>query len=805
MFKKKALILLLPLLFLPTVLAECPKYTHVLSPNYESDLLIFSGLYLDVNKKDFQNTVNSDPSGLITMNVEWEWGPSCKACTVNVNAFGDWSENELAKLFSGIKGDSGQMTTTASFRAPNETGNYTLRVIFLVGQKGLAPSFDISKSCIDCVGECHVFYADGTIIVSPPLSNDSVPPAVRITSPSFSAVLSKSEIVLGENVLIDAQVSDPLANVLVDINGVKVKGFPYLWNTSNLTPDEYKIEVVAVDLAGNIGSDEITVGLIEKSGPLKPSLAWSREEVDSFGDLDVSRDGSLIGAAIGKSARIYDARGNELEKYNLNNTITALALSSDGNQIAAGTGNKVIVLKNRSIIWTYTAPETITALALSSDGNQIAAGTGNKVIVLDVVGKNLTRNFSFSGKITSISPTEDFKEIVISTNESVNLYTDGELLWKRSAFDVKNALIDPKGNYFAYSSVRNLLFYSLKAETIEKPRPGFLERRSFYLLIIATVLVLLIVGLRFRKAKVVLPKEEAPSLPVAKRLAVQVFNQTGAPVVDAIVRYGNVEKKTSVAGEATFESIAGEYTIVVEKPLYSTKSEPHVFSGKEETLKVLLASSISLSDGQLEKINRIKIMIDKSLQEVSFYDRCLPDYYHSTASRFVAFVELLPSNPEYFDGRHRDYGTIIDNLIDVIFIVCESISNVMVDWKNVQIYKASTGLKPSECKADELDEEFYRSLVALIKNPSEYLRHGTLTAKNMLVALDKKISGKMGELTILPVTGLWGVAKKLTEDSSLENELHGGIMTLLAIQVLRYADDMFNKPGIVERLKRTIV
>ncbi len=349
---KKVLALFLLLSIIPTVSATCSKYTHVLTSDYESDLLYFYGLDFDENKGGNQDSTHSDPSGLITMLIDAEWGPSCKGCRVNINAFGDWTESELAKILSGIKGESGYIYSPISFRAPNEPGNYTVRVIFLIGQEGFAQSFDTGKSCIGCEGECHIFYADATIIVLKPLSNDTISPSVKITSPDLKSVLDRGEIAIGEVVLVDAQVSDPLANISLRITDNEVAGFPYLWNTSNFTKGEYVIEVTAVDLAGNIGSDQITVELIEKSGLLKPSLVWSHEESHPLEHLDISRDGSLISAASTNFAKVYDVDGNEIAKYDLAGVVSGVALSGDGGLVVAGAGNRVLLLRDGSIVWS---------------------------------------------------------------------------------------------------------------------------------------------------------------------------------------------------------------------------------------------------------------------------------------------------------------------------------------------------------------------------------------------------------------------------------------------------------------------
>jgi hypothetical protein len=364
-------------------------------------------------------------------------------------------------------------------------------------------------------------------------------------------------------------------------------------------------------------------------------------------------------------------------------------------------------------------------------------------------------------------------------------------------------MIDPNGDYFVYSIKKNLFLYSIEAEPIVEPIEP--TGRGFAAVYLIAIVILLLAGgsiwiWRRREAM----RTKITISPAEKKFTVRVINQSGNPVEGASVKIGDKEEKTNDAGEAVFDQLVGEHTIVIRKPLYEVYSKVYVSTGKEETLELQLSSSIHLGEEQRDIIRKNRGKLSRSLQEVSSFDKCLPNYYGSIAERFLAFAEGLPNNPEYFVNI-ENYGEIISDFISVVSDVCESISDIIVDWKNVQIYRASMGLKPADCSADELEEEFYNGFAELVKSPEDYLKYKIPMAKDMLASLDKKISEKMAEFTILPVTGLWKMSKQLLDKSAQEDRYLSAMRVLTASQLLIYTEGMFSSPIIVERLKRTLV
>jgi len=448
----------------------------------------------------------------------------------------------------------------------------------------------------------------------------------------------------------------------------------------------------------------------------------------------------------------------------------------------------------------------VSGVALSGDGGLVVAGAGNKIISINTIEKKVLDELLVQGSIKAISLSEDYKSTLVATNESINLYRNNDLLWRRSADDITSTLIGPNGDYFGYATGTKLLLYKIKTEVIiEPPKRRFAESKSIYLAITGVVVVLLGLGLLFRKRRAGAQVELAPETSLEKKFTVKVVNQAGASVVNASVKMGNIEKRTDANGEAAYKGISGEHIILIEKPLYDVRSEVYVAKEGKETIEISIPSSIHLNDKQLDKIGQIRGVLARSLGEVSSFDDCLPNYYTGVAERFIKFIEAVTDNPEFFVNNENNYSRIIDDFIDILFQICEDISNIMVDWKNVQIYRASMGLKTGKSEPVELETGFYDSFVELNLNPEAYLNHATQLVKDTSANLDKKITEKMGELTILPVTGLWKISNELVEKSASTKGYKSAIRVILAIEILKYAEKMFENPSIVERLKRTIV
>ncbi len=896
---KKALLFIFLSFFAQDVWAlACPKYVHKLAPGFDFGGISFEGLDMDLSSEGIQGSARADPSDAVTAGIRWKWRAACPDCLVHANAFGDWAPNdELARIFSGVKGSDGGVESSISFLTPNTPGNYTLRVIFLFEQKRPAMDFNATGVCSECVGECHILLAEGIVSVATLASNDTVPPSVKITSPRVTSPSGIIEIDLGEMLLIDALVSDPLASVSIRIADQEIPNFPYLWNTSNTSEGIYKIEVSAKDSAGLTGKDEIIVFLANRTRVETLQLLWMREETAPISSSAIAAYGNRIFYASNNFLYAFGRDGSELEKYSFNDSISAVVATADGNlaAVASGTGvhvldvlngtivwsftapavvpslaassdgdlvaisseNKVLFLRNSTIVWSFTAPAIISGLAVSADGDLAAVASGTGVHVLDVTGKTIVWSFNAPGIISGLAASLDGRlvvaglegeiillgvenrstiwrypvngtaksigvnsnatNIVVGTDSRIQLFRDQIEVWSRPASDLISVTMTPSADLLAYAQGNKIFLYEVPrpAPPPVQPAPTERARRYLFPLLPLVLLVLLLVIIYRHRILQLIPLQRRPSRPEEieaeikpaeeyAELNIKIRNQAGAAVPDASVYIDDIEKASDAGGVASFRVPPGDHKLIVKKTLYETYEGRSMVSQMGGTMELNLVSTLRLSSGQFDLLNSLKELLEKSFEEVAAHDRCLPNYYLSIGYGVISFAETLPRDPEYFAPKPDGYEGFLAAALDLTERVCAELSEVMTDWKNVEIYKASRDLKTNECKASDFGGEISKHLASIVSDPEGYVGGNLALAKNRLMAVDKLLSGKIGELTILPLTGLWNISRVLLDEAT-SGGYRGALCIAMSLQMLRYAEEMTEKPSILDRLKKTII
>ena len=112
-----------------------------------------------------------------------------------------------------------------------------------------------------------------------------------------------------------------------------------------------------------------------------------------------------------------------LWNYTTKGSVNQVAISSDGNYIAAGSNDNKTYLFDKSTstpIWNYTIGGEVESIALSSDGNYIAAGTGgldNKVYLFQRSSNIPIWNYSTGGVINSIAISSNGNYIVAASKD----------------------------------------------------------------------------------------------------------------------------------------------------------------------------------------------------------------------------------------------------------------------------------------------------------------------------------------------------------------------------------------------------
>jgi PQQ-like domain len=443
------LIILAVVFLIPAVsAASCQKYTHFLTPNFNfaNNNMVFNSLDMDVKQNGIQDRVTVRQGEDTTVFVSWTWGKTCPDCVVNVNVYGTWQEDEITRIYSGIKGGTPLNTNyPISFKAPDTGGEYKLRVIFSYDEE-LASDFEASNICSSgqCseAGECHVLIAEGSVNVTSPGANDtSWLPLLEVTSPKRTSPDGIVETELGSSVTIDASADMPVSNFTVKIDGVKRSDLvPYAWDTVNEVEGTHTLIVSAIGSRGNPVSDQMTIRLVNRTltfGDV-PSALWSTELPGKVMGSGISKDGRItVGLDSGK---IYVLDKTGIVTY-LNKTpleINSVSVSSDGKRIAAGSGNTLYYLSdNGSLLWSYQSiGGEIKSVSVSSDGKRIAAGSGNTLYYLSGNGSLLWPYQSAGGGITSVSVSSDGKRIAAgSGNTLYYLSGNGSLLWSYQSAD----------------------------------------------------------------------------------------------------------------------------------------------------------------------------------------------------------------------------------------------------------------------------------------------------------------------------------------------------------------------------------
>jgi WD40 repeat protein len=109
---------------------------------------------------------------------------------------------------------------------------------------------------------------------------------------------------------------------------------------------------------------------------------WNYTASSSVRSVAISQDGQYIAAGGSNNVTLFKQDGTKLWEYNTGKTIWDVAISADGQHIVAGDDNYNITLFNRAgFMWNYTTEGHIGDVAISSDGQYIGV-TGDQHVYL---------------------------------------------------------------------------------------------------------------------------------------------------------------------------------------------------------------------------------------------------------------------------------------------------------------------------------------------------------------------------------------------------------------------------------------
>jgi hypothetical protein len=92
----------------------------------------------------------------------------------------------------------------------------------------------------------------------------------------------------------------------------------------------------------------------------------------------------------------------------------------------------------------------------------------------------------------------------------------------------------------------------------------------------------------------------------------------------------------------------------------------------------------------------------------------------------------------------------------------------------------------------------------LISDPAGFASKTGQEVQQLLSETDKEITSRTRDMSVLPITGIWSIAKELLSDQS-GDDIECAVRILVADILLRYAIEMCENSEIVKRMKRGIL
>ncbi len=298
------------------------------------------------------------------------------------------------------------------------------------------------------------------------------------------------------------------------------------------------------------------------------------------------------------------------------------------------------------------------------------------------------------------------------------------------------------------------------------------------------------------------PPEPKP-VPVQPKvmLKVKVLDSASrTPVPGAAVQTGSATQKTDASGEAIFTLDHGGQRTV------SVSGIPNLYEGRTvsvdgDAATILLSSTVRPDQEQDAGLRSVREAFENRYREVSGYDRCIPNFYRSVAQRLIEYLRGMAA--VHFIRGKVGPKEVTDQMISVIESVCTELSEIMVSKRNIDLYARSTAgnENSSGCNASQIR---YDLLSDLIASPSGFVSATSPKVEQALLEIDRGITSRTRDMSVLPITGVWSIAKSLLADQS-GDDLEHAIRILVADTLLMYAKEMYENPEIVKRMKQGIL
>ncbi len=218
-----------------------------------------------------------------------------------------------------------------------------------------------------------------------------------------------------------------------------------LWNTSGPAPMEMWTRgpgvtsvVMSADGRQLVASEESNYRLTLWEDRVED---WTYSGVLSFNSVAISADGAYLVA--GDETYIYlfnlsRANNNMLWSYNPGSAVVLVAISPDGERIAAATRSGNLLMWERGVsdpLWSYTDAAAISDLAFCLDGDWLAAATPGGALVFNSNSNNPALEFPVGTAFSAVAAHPEGKLFAAGT-EAGDLYllnrVNGSAAWTRS-------------------------------------------------------------------------------------------------------------------------------------------------------------------------------------------------------------------------------------------------------------------------------------------------------------------------------------------------------------------------------------
>lgn len=203
-----------------------------------------------------------------------------------------------------------------------------------------------------------------------------------------------------------------------------------------------------------------------------------------------------------------------------------------------------------------------------------------------------------------------------------------------------------------------------------------------------------------------------------------------------------------------------------------------------------VVAKATLTEAQQRNLHEMKHLVNQSISNLpAGCDLCIPHYLLSICTTFSDMV-----------GHAKDVDSeIIDEMIAVGGMTCGYIADLIGNSRFIDICISKNMGAFDDTGFVAGAREYSDQLAALISDPTGFA--DSLNLEEELWAVDGAITGKMGELMIIPISGLWKVSKSVFDDASDESGIKRAFMFMISLFILGRIREMMENPEIARRLR----